>query len=204
MALAQLYNSNTLLYITFLKNVLLPVQKVSKAFEQTNADITKVYMDLRTAVMTLAGRILKPHCMAQTARPGMLRSEEAKIIENALKNPENLLPVDRVNLGDAFLRTAQAENLTPEQLEPIRHNCGAYIFTLCKLLMTKLPGNLDAVSKLKFLTPRMVLAPSARPTFQQLPLELGNFLFTKCSVGFLNKKLKLLLFGRCQYQPRRA
>ncbi|KAK3922866.1 tRNA(Ile2) 2-agmatinylcytidine synthetase TiaS [Frankliniella fusca] len=172
-ALTKLYNSSTLLYISFLKNVLMPVQKVSKAFEQTNADITKVYMELRTVAMTLAARILKPQCMAQAARPGMLRSEEAKVIENALNNSANLLPVDRIILGDAFTRTAHVEKLTPEELEPIRHKCGAYIFTLTKLLMSKLPDNLDAVSKLRFLTPRMVLAPTARPTFQQLPLELG-------------------------------
>ena len=151
------------------------MQTVSKAFEQTNADITKLYTDLRSQVLALAGRILKPQCLAQAARPGMLRCDEVRMLKAALRNGENLLPVDRVSLGDAFLKTAQADNVPAEELKTVRHKCGEYIFTLCNLLLDKLPDNLDAINKLKYLIPRVVMGPQEkRPTFKQLPTEFSG------------------------------
>lgn len=164
-----------MLYLVFLRTILRRVQALSKAFEQTDADVTKLYTDLRSQVLSLAGRILKPQCMAELARPGMLRNDEAKVLGEALAKPDNLLPVDRVNLGDDFAKAAVAQGVTAEELMSIRRSCGEYIFTLCKLLLDKIPTNLEAVSKLRFFAPRYALARTARPTFQQLPTEqAGN------------------------------
>ncbi|KAK3914514.1 Protein ZBED8 [Frankliniella fusca] len=175
LAISKLYqDSSNMLYLLFLKKTLIGVNKVNKAFESTEADVTKLYSDLRSEVLALCARILKPNCMVQLSRPGMLRSDEARYLKEALSKPENLLPADRLPLGDAFAKAAQSEKVPIDKLNSVRHKCGEYIFTLCKYLLDKLPRNLDAVSKLRYLTPRMVLAKSARPTFQQLPTELAG------------------------------
>ncbi|KAK3929678.1 Nitrogen permease regulator 3 [Frankliniella fusca] len=171
---AKLFTSTNLLYLTFLSNILRGVQKVNKAFDATEADVTKVYSDLRSQILSLAGRILKPHCMVETARPGMLRSEEARIIKAALLNPDNLLSTDRVSLGKRFARVAVSEKVPEQELNVVRHKCGAHIFTLVQLLLDKLPSNLDSVSKVRFLVPRLVLVKTERPTFSQLPTEFAD------------------------------
>lgn len=150
------------------------VQRLSKAFEQSDADVTKLYSDLRGQILVLAGRILKPGTLAQVARPGMLRSDEAKVIKAALRDKHNFLPVDRISLGDSFSKLALAEKVAPEDLGRIQLSCGQYIHTLCSLPLDKLPTNLDAVNKLRFLTPKLALSKTARPTFQQLPLEMAG------------------------------
>lgn len=172
--IGNLYTSSNKLYLLALRNVLSGVQKVSKAFEKTEADVTKLYTDLRSQVLLLAGRILKPNCIAQVARPGMLRADEARMLKDALSKKDNFLPVDRISLGDSFHKAAVEANLAAPDLSRIQFNCGQYIHTLCNLLLDKLPSNLDGVEKLKFLKPRMALAHSARPTFRQLPLEMAG------------------------------
>lgn len=47
-------DSSNLLYVTFLKSILREVHSVNLAFEQTNADITKVYSDLRVLFFSLS------------------------------------------------------------------------------------------------------------------------------------------------------
>lgn len=172
--LSKLYSESNMLYLLFLRHALSGVQKISSAFEQTDADITKLYTDLRSQVLVLAGRILKPQSMAQAARPGMLRCDEARMLKEALSKSENLLPVDRVNLGDAFRKKAQVSSMPADELYGIRHKCGEYIYVLTRDLLDKLPSNLDAVSKLKYLTPKMALSQLARPGFQQLPTEMAG------------------------------
>lgn len=172
--LATLFDSSNKLYLIALRTILSGVQKVSKAFEKTNADVTKLYADLRSQILVLAGRILKPQALAQTARPGMLRSDEAKSITESLNKREFWQPTDRISLGESFARTAHVEKVSAEDLGRIKQACGQYIFTLCNDLLGKLPSNLDSIEKLRFLTPRMALARTARPTFQQLPTEMAG------------------------------
>jgi len=179
-----MYSHSNKLYLIFLRTTLSGVQKVSSAFEQTEADVTKLYTDLRSQVLVLAGRILKPQCMAEVARPGMLRVDEIHVLKTVLADPANLLPVDRVNLGETFRKQAQTDNVPIDVLNGIRLKCGEYIFTLTKLLLDKLPSNLDAVGKLKFFMPKIALARTARPTFGQLPTEMaGKSLSAQSAVG---------------------
>ncbi|KAK3915438.1 Protein ZBED8 [Frankliniella fusca] len=150
-ALKPLFRSKNMLYLVFLKTVLKGINAVSKAFEKTDADITKLYSDLRSQVLVLAGRVLKQHCILEATRPGMLRSDEVQMLKNALNNRENHRPLEDLGVGEAFIKLAQAEKCPHEELLDIRHKCGAYLFTMLKLLLDKFPFNLDAVSKLKFM-----------------------------------------------------
>ena len=90
------------------------------SFEKTEADVTKLYTDLRTLVFSLAGRIVKPSAISETARPGMLRCDEIEMLKDCHKNPSNLLPLDRANFGDSFSKLLPILNLSEEDLAAVR------------------------------------------------------------------------------------
>ena len=41
------------LYLTFMNTMLKPIQRMNLAFEHTDADVTKLYTELRSVVFTL-------------------------------------------------------------------------------------------------------------------------------------------------------
>ncbi|KAK3918791.1 Zinc finger MYM-type protein 1, partial [Frankliniella fusca] len=172
--IVKLYSTSNNLYLLFLQHVLQGVQTVSSAFERTNADITKLYADLRSQILVLAGRILDSRCILQAAQPGMLRSDEIRMLKEALGNRDNYKPLNRISVGDSFNKKSTAEKVPEDELNGIRNKCGQYVFTLTKLLLNKLPTNVDAVSKLKHFIPTTALSRSSRPTFQQLPTEIAE------------------------------
>ena len=96
------------------------------------------------------------------------------MLKKALGDSANHLPLDRLNFGDSFNRLLSVANLPEEEVKTLRQKCGEYIFCLCNQLIERLPANLDAISKLKFLSPRFVFAKMGRPTFQQLPVEFAG------------------------------
>jgi len=67
---AKLLDDENKLYLTFVKSILQEVNTVNLAFEQTKADITLLYSDLRSMVFSLVGRVLKPSVIAEAGRPG--------------------------------------------------------------------------------------------------------------------------------------
>ncbi|KAK3932768.1 Zinc finger MYM-type protein 1, partial [Frankliniella fusca] len=101
--LVRLFNDNTnLLYLTFMKSVLGEVHAVSLAFEHTNADVTKLYTDMRGLVYGLAGRVLKREAIAETTRPSVLRQDEVAMLKAAFANAANLRSTDNIKFGDNF------------------------------------------------------------------------------------------------------
>lgn len=85
--LANFYQDNSnLLYLTFLKTTLKEVNMLNLAFEHTNADITKLYSDLRNLVFNISKRVLKERAITETYRPGVLRVDEIKMLKNAFSN----------------------------------------------------------------------------------------------------------------------
>ena len=166
-----LEDDSNLLLMIFVRNVLHSVAPVNLAFESTEADVTKLFIDLRNLTFTLAGRILYTTALPQTERPGALRVDEVSALRDALLRPDNLLPVDRINLGDAFRTALQCMKIEQGKLLKVHKFCGSYLFRLCLQLVERLPPNLHVVSKIRYLAPPLVLARVGRPTFQQLPLE---------------------------------
>lgn len=163
---------SNLLYVTFLKSILREVHTVNLAFEQTNADITKVYSDLRVLFFSLSARVLKSKMIAETSKPGVLRSIEIQMLQKALSEAHNLRPLDRVNFGDAFQKVLLNLHISPEKLKTVRERCADYILCLCNQLSNRLPHNIETVEKMKNLAPRFALERIARPLFEQLPLDL--------------------------------
>lgn len=97
--LYHLYNEPcNRLYLTFLRSVLEAVNLVNLAFQQGDADVTKLYADLRRLVFSMCARVLTEKAIAQTQRPGVLRSDELQMLKDAFKFKINVKPVDRVDL----------------------------------------------------------------------------------------------------------
>jgi len=71
--LANLYHDNSNRLLTFLKKILQQVSVVNLSFEKNDADITRLFSDLRSLVFMLAARVLKPAAIAETARASKYR-----------------------------------------------------------------------------------------------------------------------------------
>lgn len=184
--LANLYKDNSnLLYLTFLKTTLKEVNTLNLAFEHTNADITKLYSDLRNLMFNVAKRVLKDRVIADTYRPGILRNDEVTMLKTALRVVDNLKPIDQVNFGDNFTQLSRRLEIPQNSLSLVRSNCGNFLLTLCRQLIERTTENLKVIEKVKNLTPKLTLARIGRPVFDQLPLELGNRNVFKNFIFFL-------------------
>ena len=171
--LAEIFEDpSNLLYMTFLRSILREVHSVSLAFEQTNADVTKVYSDLRSLFFSISARVLKSEAIAETSRPGVLRSVEIQMLQKLLSDACNLRPLERVNFGDAFQKVLRNLHISPEKLKIVQERCADYILCLCNQLSNRLPSNIEVIEKIKTLAPRLALERTARPLFEQLPLDL--------------------------------
>ncbi|KAK3924016.1 Zinc finger MYM-type protein 1 [Frankliniella fusca] len=159
-------------YLTFIKSVLGEVHAVSLAFEHTNADVTKLYTDMRGLVYGLAGRVLKHEAIAETTRPSVLRQDEFAMFKAAFANAANLRSTDNIKFGDNFTELVKHLTIPADALNHVQAKCGNYLLTLCRQLLDRMPSNLDSITKLKFFTPRLVLARVGRPEFHQLPLDI--------------------------------
>lgn len=161
------------LYFLMMKSVLGPIQKLSASFEKSDADVTKLYSDLRSKVYSLAGRILNSTAIQETSRASTLRLDEIQMLKRALSTPANFLPADIAlrNYGDSFNQLLSVANLSEDVKRTLQQTCGEYIVSLLYQLIERLPTNLPAVQKLKNLAPHFVLATVNRPAFEQLPLE---------------------------------
>ena len=209
--MAKLLDDENKLYLTFVKSILQEVNTVNLAFEQTKADITLLYSDLRSMVFSLVGRVLKPSVIAEAGRPGwckgtlytfycftdshkafinplfpgVLRVDKVEMLTQAFSRDENLIPTDRVNLGDSFQTLlATAVQLEASVVFKIRQHCVNFLTTLCKELLKRLPGNVRIITKLRLFVPKITLTRTSRPTFSQLPMELGGECFFFLSAAF--------------------
>lgn len=191
--LPLLEDSANLLYLTFMRTILKDVDRVNQAFEHTNADITKLFTDLRNLVFSIAGRILKDQAICETARPAVLRLDVAEMLKRALPNPDNHLPFDQVKFGENFKQLARSADLPADALRDVKLNCCSYLLSLAHQLVDRLPSNLGAIRKLQNLKPRNALAKVGRPAFDQLPLDLGiiSIIRTRVTCIFHNDCLYL-------------
>jgi len=135
-----LEDPSNLLYVTFLStSVLREVHLVNLGFEQTNADITKMYSDLRVFFfVSLCARVLKSEAIVETSRPGVLPSVEIQILQKALSDTSNLQPLDRVDFGDTFQKVLPNLHISIEKLKIVRERCADYILCLCNQLSNRL------------------------------------------------------------------
>lgn len=130
-----------------------------------------MYSDLRVLFFSLSARILKSQSIAETSRPGVLRSVEIQMLKKALSEAHNLRPLEQVNFGDTFQKVLLSLHISSEKLKTVRERCADYILCLCNQLSDRLPANIEIIEKMKNLTPQSALERTARPSFEQLPLD---------------------------------
>lgn len=183
-------NAN-LLYLTFMKTILKDVHCVNMAFQHSNADVTKLYGDLRQLTYSFATRVLKERAIAETTKPGVLRLDEVEMLKAALKTSDNLIPIGKVQLGDAFTRMALQLNIPEKSLEQVRVDCANFLLTMYNQLLDRLPPNLEVIRKLQYLSPTSALAKKGRPSFSQLPLELGRYTYVYVIINIRFKKRRM-------------
>ena len=152
-------NKSNKLYLVMMKTILAGVAKINFAFQQTNADITKLYSDLRRLTFSLASRILKPQAIAEVA---------------AVADPANHLPPDNLILGSNVKQFLSVSNLNDEERAILFQTCCQCLLCLCNQLIDRMPSNLASIEKLKFLSAHLVLTKVNRPILLQLPIELAG------------------------------
>lgn len=167
-------DQRNLLYLTFLKPVLHDVNEINLIFQATHADITKLYSDLRVLIFSLASRFLSQRAIKQSEYSGVLRKAEIDMLKEALSKRDSYLPYDRVDMGRNFnLMTASPHlAIPPDEILAIRERCTKFLIVLVQELLERMPNNISTVEKLRFLTPKAVMASVGRSNFEQLPLEL--------------------------------
>lgn len=169
---AMYQDPTNLLYLTFLRPILRDVNQKSLLFQSNSADITKVYKDLRVFVYTLVRTVLKPEAIPEVNPDGVLRSVELAALNDAFKDANSFLPLDRVDFGEKFKSLLAKLNLPERLVTPVKQRCANFLVKLTRELVEKLPTCVEVVERLRFFAPERALALQAHPTFEQLPLDL--------------------------------
>ena len=170
--LADMFNDDgNLFYLLFLNEILPEVTYLNIAFQKTNADITKLYSDMKILLLSLAKRFIKPVYLLDrqdnawnNVSDGMLHQHDIDIVQRALKNvrldnsvDNALLPLDLVDFGIVFKDFSLKVKVSEESLKNIKERCVMYLNRLCNEIITRIPGNLSIVSNLRYFAPNMIL-----------------------------------------------
>ena len=90
--LSDMYaDESNLLYFLFLNDISSDLTDLNNSFQKSNADITKLYSEMRTIIMSLVRRFIQPVYLkdngktASDAPDGMLRQNDIDIVHNALE-----------------------------------------------------------------------------------------------------------------------
>lgn len=127
--LAEMYaDDSNLLYLLFLDGILKEITNINLAFQKTNANITKLYSDLRIFLLSIAKRIFKPNCLRplefSNTSPTMLHQTDIEAVKNALEKAgsdfgNSLLPLDSIDFGTKFLSFASKKTISRNNLNVI-------------------------------------------------------------------------------------
>lgn len=171
--LENLYGNNcNRLYLVFLKSILLEVQSVNLAFEQTEADITKLYTDLKNLLFSLCMRVLRPEALVTVKKRDTLSSNELLALKEAFSFHINLKPLNDVDFGKSFDDLIKNCNIAVDKLQTVKMHCADYIIVICKEIIKRLPNNVDVIDKIRHFSPATALSRLNRPVFHALPLDL--------------------------------
>jgi len=166
-------DDSNLLYLTFFKPILREVTNVYLLFQSDHADLTKVYGDLKSLLVAISKRIIKPNFLCDDEVPTALCIEDVDRVAKALKNKLALLPLDAVDFGYAFSILANKKTIASKDLKIVKSNCASFIVSLCEQLVNRLPNNVKIINELKHFNPRTICSAEP-PAFKDLPLELAS------------------------------
>jgi len=160
-----------ILYLTFLRPILREVTSINVVFQSSVADISKIYRDLKIFIFSLANRIIKPEALKQS-QPGMLRLIELQALKIAMQKRENFKPIELVNYGENFWKVAYDVKLPDEKLRQIQNHCTDFLVKFIQELIDRLPSCIEAVEKLRGLSPNIALGTKGRPELRNLPIDI--------------------------------
>lgn len=173
-------DDSNLLYLLFLDGILKEITNLNLAFQKTNADITKLFADLRMLLMSLARRIMKPSCFKhrEMSSYSMLHQTDIDDVQSALEKvhqdfENSLLPLESVDFGHRFESYAAKKTISQASLRLVQERCVAYMIRLCNELVKRLPRNLPIVESLRYLTPEMCLK-QINTSYRNLSWELAG------------------------------
>lgn len=166
--LAEMYEDDSnLLYFLFLNGILKEIANINLAFQKTNADITKLYSDLRTLLLSTAKRIFIPNFSRplefSNASPIMLHQTDIEAVKKALEKSNSdfgnsLLSLDSMHFRTKFLSFAAKKTISRNDLNIVMERIVAFIIRLCKELIQRLPLNLAIIDKLCYSSPEKCLS----------------------------------------------
>lgn len=181
--LASMYNDDTnLVYLIFLDGILKDVHALNLAFQHNNADITRLYAELRLLLLSLARRIFKPAFLRPLTSgqdsSSMLHQTDLDAVKRCLDHAhdnfgDSLLSLDSRDLGEKFDNVAREKHLDVVTLQAIKERATLYIIRLCRELWQRLPQNLTVIDRLKYLSPSTCLSENSILA-RNLPWDLAG------------------------------
>lgn len=196
-----MYNDRTLLlYLTFLCPLLQEITSVNLHFQADDADVTKLYCDLRILLLYFARRIFKPSFLKSNDKPGvsiwMIQTDDVIAVQKALENVNSefrnsLLDLKDIDFGSEFEEELQRNpTLDPKDVVDVKKKCLNFMIKFVKELTDRLPLNIAVVSKIQTLSPYVCLGN--QPDAKELPWDLADPNCDKQAIQIQWKKLGLL------------
>uniref|UniRef100_A0A6V7J4S0 Uncharacterized protein n=1 Tax=Bracon brevicornis TaxID=1563983 RepID=A0A6V7J4S0_9HYME len=144
-----MYRDDTnLLNLTLLDDILKDVFYINLAFQKVNADIAKLYAELRTLTISLARRILNQRSLKllEMNPTTMIHVADLKVIEQALDKinddfGNSLLSVNSLDFGSSFEKLTTELPISPDSLKAVKDRGVSFIVRLVKESTRRLPAN---------------------------------------------------------------
>ena len=89
----------------------------------------------------------------------------------ALRRPDSFKPLELIEYGACFYRTALAINLSDAKLREVMTWCAEFLVKYINELTERLPSCIEAVERLKAFTPSITLRIKGRPRFCDMPMD---------------------------------
>jgi len=131
------------LYVLCMRKVLTEVNKMNKAFQAANADVTKLTTDLLQLYACLMQLVVIPAILE-------------KLPTNSLDSfafREHLMPISCVHFGFEFENACGTASLPTDQLLSIRERCRNFVVELADQVQMHLPSNIETLLLLERLKP---------------------------------------------------
>ena len=150
------------LYFTFLRPVLSDFEKINLMYQKTEADQCTLHDDLENFILSFLRRIVY--------------SQHVSLAID-FQFQSIFLPIQKVDFGFEFssLKNSYQENnvIDRERLNDVEQRCHQFLIIACKQLLMRMPNDVDALNKIKNLSPNVILNHT-RPPFSELPLTFAD------------------------------
>ncbi|KAI4455655.1 hat family dimerization domaincontaining protein-related [Holotrichia oblita] len=156
-------------YFTIIYNILVQVNIVNAAFQQTNGDAFQLYKELYQLLLTFLGIVIRPIFLENLTE---LKSSCVNKICEILQNELSYIQINIIDFGYNYRQAIVNNNLKLTDIEKIKQNSQHFVLTLCRELTKRIPQNLEVFYSIKYFSPEICLKQINRPKFDNLPLNI--------------------------------